>query len=264
MIRIFSLATIPTTEKYITQGAIESEQKMHNDLIQGNFVEAYKNLTYKHIMGLKWVSEQCRKAKYVIKMDDDIVFDPFYIQNYLSDLNYDDNKHLLAGFVLTTKKPIRIQASKWYVTREEYSKEVYPPYLSGWLYITNRKTAHDLVLESENTKFFWIDDTFVTGIIAQKFKIQPITLNKWYSANSEFLDCCIRDMKRYSYQCDYYIGPNGGNNKLISEFVQELERCYDNACFQRHPGKSLTQTCVAEYKNHIHDPGAPMVRQIRL
>uniref|UniRef100_A0A182VZ22 Hexosyltransferase n=1 Tax=Anopheles minimus TaxID=112268 RepID=A0A182VZ22_9DIPT len=267
LLRIFSLGVIPPAERFIRQVAIEAEQRLHGDLIQGNFVEAYRNLTYKHLMSLQWATQHCRGAKYLIKMDDDIVFDPFYIQNYLSDLNQGDEQqsHLLAGYVFRSKKVIRLQANKWYVSRTEFPGDVYPPYLSGWLYVANQKTARALVAESQVGSFFWIDDTFITGVLAQRLQIPLTALNRWFSSNSEFLDCCIRDMKRYAYQCDYYVGPNGGNGKLIMEFIQELERCYDNACYQRPPGKSLTATCVAEYKQQINpDHGTAMISQMKL
>ncbi|XP_052869458.1 beta-1,3-galactosyltransferase 5 [Anopheles cruzii] len=266
LLRIFSLAIIPLSERFIRQPAIEAEQRLHGDLIQGNFDEAYRNLTYKHLMSLQWATHRCRGAKYIIKMDDDIVFDPFYIQNHLSDLSQRDERHLLAGYTFRNKKVIRLRANKWYVSRNEYSRDVYPPYLSGWLYITNQWTARALLAESQEAPFFWIDDTFITGVLAERLKLPLTVLNRWFSANSEFLDCCIRDMKRYAYQCDYYVGPNGGNGKLIMEFVQELERCYDNACYQRPAGKSLTATCVAEYRNlpASSDHGTAMISQMKL
>lgn len=35
------------------------ENSMYKDLIQGNFVDVYRNITYKHVMGLKWVTYYC-------------------------------------------------------------------------------------------------------------------------------------------------------------------------------------------------------------
>lgn len=40
-------------DKYTSQEAVESEAKRFGDIVQGNFQEAYRNLTYKHIMGIK-------------------------------------------------------------------------------------------------------------------------------------------------------------------------------------------------------------------
>ena len=45
------------------------------DLVQGNFLDTYYNLTYKSVMGHLWVSEFCRQAELVVKTDDDIYVD---------------------------------------------------------------------------------------------------------------------------------------------------------------------------------------------
>lgn len=263
-LRVFLLADIPSTEKFISQKQIESEQLRYNDLLQGNFLEAYRNLTYKHVMGLKWASENCEKAQYIIKMDDDTVFDIYSIQNYLINLRYDPSQYLLAGYVLYKKKVIRIKPSKWYVSTKEYELDRFPTYLSGWLYITNRKTAHELVVESESTKFFWIDDTYVSGILANHLGIRHINLNKWFSSNSELIDCCINDMQKHSLQCDYIVGPNYGDNKMIVEFTKEIEKCNQNACFQRTPENQISDTCVAQHKRIIQEHGIPLIKEVKL
>lgn len=38
------------------QNAINEESERYHDLVQGNFVDSYRNLTYKHVMGLKWIT----------------------------------------------------------------------------------------------------------------------------------------------------------------------------------------------------------------
>lgn len=45
------------SEEYQTK--LEEENKKHQDLIQGNFLDAYRNMTYKHVMGLKWATYYC-------------------------------------------------------------------------------------------------------------------------------------------------------------------------------------------------------------
>lgn len=70
--KVFLLGIGPDN-KYVNVKAIQNEASRFGDIVQGNFIEAYRNLTYKHVMGLKWISENCSSAKYVIKMDDDIV-----------------------------------------------------------------------------------------------------------------------------------------------------------------------------------------------
>ncbi len=267
LLRVFLLADIPSTEKFIVQRSIYDESDRFEDIVQGNFVEAYRNLTYKHVMGLRWAASECSFAKYIIKVDDDTVFDVFHLVSYLenleSTLDY-ANEHLLAGYVLDGKKPIRLQASKWYVTFQEFSEYVYPDYLSGWLYITNPRTARSLVAESQIQPYFWIDDTWVTGVLREKRNIPLTKLNKWFSANSQFLDCCVDDARNHSYKCDYHVGPNGGDPKLIKAFMNAMEECYEKNCVERTPGQSVKQTCVGQVKNIIGQHGEAVVKSIKL
>lgn len=267
LLRVFLLADIPVTEKFIEQKSIYDESDRFEDIVQGNFVEAYRNLTYKHVMGLRWAATECSIAKYIIKVDDDTVFDAFYLQTYLvnleSTLDY-ANEHMLAGYILDAKKPIRLQASKWYVTFQEFGDQIYPDYLSGWLYITNPRTARALVAESQTQPYFWIDDTWVTGVLRDRRNIPLTRLNKWFSANSQFLDCCIDDAQKHSFKCDYHVGPNGGDVKLLTAFSKAMEKCYENDCAERTPSQSVKQTCVGQLKNIIGQHGEAMVKSIKL
>lgn len=267
LLRVFLLADIPPTERFITQKSIYDESDRFEDIVQGNFIEAYRNLSYKHIMGLRWAASECSMAKYIIKIDDDTVFDVYHLVSYLENLESSldgPNEQLLAGYVLDGKKPIRLQVSKWYVNFQEFSDDIYPDYLSGWLYITNPSTARALVAESQIEPFFWIDDTWVTGILRDKRNIPLTKLNQWYSANSQFLDCCIEDARKYSFKCDYHVGPNGGDVKLIMNFMKEMEKCYENECIDRTPNHSVKQTCVGQVKNIIGQHGEAVVKSIQL
>ena len=67
--------------------AIAYENELHQDIVQEDFLDAYKNLTYKGIMALKWVSTYCRQTKYVLKVDDDIVVNTFTLINHLKFLD---------------------------------------------------------------------------------------------------------------------------------------------------------------------------------
>ena len=60
MKRIFLLFT---DEDNIAQKSIEDENKRHSDIIQGDMREDYKNLAFKHLMGLQWAAHQCKNYK---------------------------------------------------------------------------------------------------------------------------------------------------------------------------------------------------------
>ncbi|KAH8388090.1 hypothetical protein KR093_011614 [Drosophila rubida] len=269
--RVFLLAALPPREKFVTQSQLAAEQARFGDLLQGNFVEDYRNLSYKHAMGLRWAASECGsgRSKFIIKLDDDIIYDVFHLRRYLESLEVDQpalatSSTLLAGYVLDAKPPIRNQANKWYVTRQEYPHALYPAYLSGWLYITNGATAARLVSEAERVAIFWIDDTWLTGVVRSRLGIPLKRHNAWYSANGEFLDCCVRDLKLHGYECEYFVGPNGGDAKLLIEFLHNVEKCYFDECSKRPAGKSLKQTCLASVKSPAPEHGVAHVEPLKL
>jgi hypothetical protein len=74
--------------------AIEYENELYRDIVQEDFIDAYKNLTYKGVMALKWISTYCSKTKYVLKVDDDIVVNTFTLINHLKFLDkHNPNKN---------------------------------------------------------------------------------------------------------------------------------------------------------------------------
>ncbi len=67
--------------------ALEYENEIYQDIVQEDFIDAYKNLTYKGIMALKWISIYCSQTKYILKVDDDIVVNTFTLINHLKFLD---------------------------------------------------------------------------------------------------------------------------------------------------------------------------------
>ncbi len=65
------------------QNRLDSEQIMYQDLIQGNYTDSYKNLSFKGISWLRYSAFHCGKAKYVLKVDEDVIFDPRSLVEFL-------------------------------------------------------------------------------------------------------------------------------------------------------------------------------------
>lgn len=51
---IFLIGNTPGYKK-----KLEEEDKIYGDIVQGNFKDAYRNMTYKHVMALKWATYHC-------------------------------------------------------------------------------------------------------------------------------------------------------------------------------------------------------------
>ncbi|XP_049950271.1 beta-1,3-galactosyltransferase 5-like isoform X2 [Schistocerca serialis cubense] len=97
----------------VNQNSIHDENRRYADVLQGSFLEAYRNLTYKHVMGLQWAVHHCPQARFVIKMDDDIVVNMYKLSEIISYISESQRKDLLMGYVLKGMVPVREPANKW-------------------------------------------------------------------------------------------------------------------------------------------------------
>lgn len=57
------------------QSSLQREFDRHHDLVQGKFIDSYRNLTLKHLMGLYWATRHCSQASVILKSDDDTFID---------------------------------------------------------------------------------------------------------------------------------------------------------------------------------------------
>jgi hypothetical protein len=53
--------------------------------VQGNFMDTYRNMTHKAILGLRWLSEFCPEAPYALKADDDTFLNIFEIVRLMQE-----------------------------------------------------------------------------------------------------------------------------------------------------------------------------------
>ena len=56
---------------------------VEDDIIVGNFKDAFHNLTYKDSMLVTWVKHECPAALYIFKGDDDTLVNPFELDNLI-------------------------------------------------------------------------------------------------------------------------------------------------------------------------------------
>lgn len=276
--RVFLLAAVPKTEYFVKQYQLEDEQRKYGDLIQGDFQDTYRNLSYKHSMGLGWAVYNCYLETYFyVKLDDDIVFDIFHLREYLLHLiesrdRLIQSNHFISGYITNASTPIREKNNKWYVSYEEYPHEQYPASVSGWLYITTPATAARIFQLSQilwqKSKVFWIDDIWITGIIRERLGIplrQEGIINDWFTPSGALLACCIKDLKESHLECPYYVGPNDGDSQRLLSFLSEIQKCYTNStqCVKRTQ-RHLHNTCVGIYRKYLPEHGVPKMVSIKL
>ena len=164
------------------QASLQTESELYRDLIQSNFSDTYRNLTYKAVAGMKWVSENCPNTVYVLKTDDDIVVDIHRVVRLMK--SYIEHKwgkeNILAGYIWPHMNVDRNKSSKWFTSEEEFPSKFFLKYCSGSAYLMSTDVVKKFYNKSLETPFFWVDDYFVTGLLAHGTNIIPTSLNDRY------------------------------------------------------------------------------------
>lgn len=157
--------------------ALKVESQKCKDIAQESFIETYRNLTYKSIFAMKYITENCQDVKYIMKVDDDVYVNMFSVIKYLQNRIQTNSKHRmeLIGLIWRNTHVLRSN-SKWFVTKEEWPEEVYPPYCSGPFYMFTPDFAVAALKLSYVTRFFWLEDVYITGILANQMNVKHIDI----------------------------------------------------------------------------------------
>ncbi|CAM1302175.1 B3GALT1 (predicted) [Pycnogonum litorale] len=149
-----------------------NESVTYDDIVQTDFIDAYRNLTLKSASMLKWASEFCTSMTYMVKIDDDCFLNVPYM---LEVLDKDKEKRRkLFGFLMKAVRPVRDDSSKYFVSKFEYPMKIYPNYLSGSCYIMSGDIATNMYnVCISSVPFISMEDIFVTGFCAAKMKVSP-------------------------------------------------------------------------------------------
>lgn len=142
------------------QADINLESDFYKDIVQESFIDDYLNLTRKTIMGMKWVTHFCRRARYTMKVDDDIIINAPLVYNILQTAS--PTKFTLGTVLFAT--PVRSPRGLYgkFLTPESlYPDKVYPPYFNGHAYLLSTDVVENIYRVSLETNLFPWSDVFV-------------------------------------------------------------------------------------------------------
>lgn len=151
--------------------------------------EVYLKLTVKTLRMLKWVLHNCEKAKYVVKLDDDVFVNMPMLFSFLLDQPNGYNPMLVAGHVYKEIAPDRDANSKWFTPRSVWQGERFPNFTAGFCYVLGMKAAAGIFEESKNVPLFHLEDVYLTGVVASEKLNYELTdpghicvIQLWYHA----------------------------------------------------------------------------------
>ncbi|XP_068216336.1 beta-1,3-galactosyltransferase 1-like [Palaemon carinicauda] len=159
---------------------VRAESRAHHDIVQGDYIDSYHTLSYKALASLRWVSTYCSHVPWTLHADDDILLDLFLLTRFLKVIETD------ASFICYNWRGSEVRRSgKWRVRPQEFPGQVYPPYCSGAVWILATRLIHRLLFASRIAPFLWVDDAYITGVLAKKAGIGHFTYFKDFLKKGE-------------------------------------------------------------------------------
>ncbi|CAH8499366.1 unnamed protein product [Heterobilharzia americana] len=166
------------------QKQVEEEEQIYGDIVQRAFLEHYYNMTRKHISVMEWISAgYCNKVPFLVKADDDTFIDIFHLTSYLEMKQTDlhGTFYCSATAHVKVERPGGAKHSKWEITNKEYPENEFPTYCEGFGYVMDMKLAPYLYWCSMFQPSIWIDDVYMTGILAKRLGIPRIPFQSGHS-----------------------------------------------------------------------------------
>ncbi|XP_055957974.1 beta-1,3-galactosyltransferase 1-like [Patella vulgata] len=203
------------------QALLENEQVIHGDIIQGDFLDHYHNLTHKGVLAFRWVSEYCSHAKVIVKVDDDIFMNPFLlIQNILP--RYKNVTRFIMGHLRRqgTSWIMRGETDKWNVHKGQFQGYIYypVPYPNGYFVLISPEIISALYHASALTPFFWVDDVYLYGLLP--FMIGHVVhtdIREYLSLSSREGKLCYKNPK----SCNL-LAVNAGKPESVEEMWMQI------------------------------------------
>ena len=142
---------------------LHEENRQYGDILYvPDVLDTYDNLTLKEIQGKRWISEHAQKARYVLKVDDDVFINT---RAWIIEV-----EKLDSGFYA------RRCPKRTCIICKIWTGQI--PFCSGSGYLMTKETLDALVKAVDSAPLFKRDDRFFTGFVRSKTEVKLIDRTK--------------------------------------------------------------------------------------
>ncbi|KAH6941935.1 hypothetical protein HPB50_024451 [Hyalomma asiaticum] len=156
------------------------EHRTYDDIVQGDLVDSYENLTYKTVMLVRWAHENCPGIDFVLKIDDDMllgVWDLAVVVNGLVGIKRITDQ-------IATMRPSGTSS------KEQYAPDNYPVFLSGTGYLISGDAVSLLEAATREECFFHLEDIYLTAIVAERAQVRRLALDGFSNEHKPYYRPC--------------------------------------------------------------------------
>lgn len=149
---------------------LKAEVDAYGDVLVPKFVDSYTRMTYKAVAWLKWYTDYCSGAKYVLKFDDDTFVHLYYISEMLKPCIRHGSQEALCttmGCLHWTFGPLRNPWDKNSLSESEYSRSWFPPFCPGVALFIPGSLIPRLLYATKFVQYLWLDDVYLSGLLME-------------------------------------------------------------------------------------------------
>ncbi|CAG2167638.1 unnamed protein product [Oppiella nova] len=183
----YVLYLLGSSADHRVQRRVLEEDSRYGDILQGQYLDNYFNLTLKTISMMKWLSDRCSKVKYALKVDDDMFVNMQHITDFSETRNF--NKCII-GKLAKKWKPHRNTNNKWYVPTGAFNGTTFPTFATGPAYMISGDAARPLYETSIKEKPMYLEDVYMTGIVAERAGIRRLNHAMFRNTHVTNVDEC--------------------------------------------------------------------------
>ncbi|XP_062587495.1 beta-1,3-galactosyltransferase 5-like [Saccostrea cucullata] len=184
---------------------VDYEHEFHKDIIQQDFQDSYANNTYKIMMAFDWILKYCKRASYILIVDDDMYVNVLNTINFILQADMDRHNYLYSGYLIKEPLPDRNNESKHYISEKDYPYLCYPPYIAGASIFLNKNTVNQFFNVMSYIPYIPFDDVFI-GFLAQKLHIKPSSNSLIRLGEHSFKDDKANEISCIISQHGYEVG----------------------------------------------------------
>ncbi|XP_046633767.1 lactosylceramide 1,3-N-acetyl-beta-D-glucosaminyltransferase A-like [Daphnia pulicaria] len=163
------------TKNKTVQQKLTEESARHNDILQVNVYDKYRNLSVKAAGLLNWLNSRCSQVDFVLKVDDDVYVNVHNLATVLH--SFLPSEPSVYGRKIAGGSPLR-NHSKWPSSFEEWPWSRVPNYLQGAGIVIAGSAVRSLLAAVQSTPYFIWDDIYLIGLCAVKAQLKLLTSNK--------------------------------------------------------------------------------------
>ena len=209
------------------QAFVSREDKIFEDIIRGDFVDTFHNLSEKAEVGFEWSYKHC-SFEYLLETDDDVFINIPLILQKINDQIF-PKADVYLGNVKENDPVVREKTglfAKYSVSFEEYAGSTYPNYISGGAYILSPDVIKKVLPYIKQNPFV-LDDVYI-GMLVYNAGVKPMRYegfnlrDDYENAECKYKSNLIAFHPAKKYSC------------MVNLFCRMLEDMSDSSFVQRN------------------------------